>query len=98
MDIWPEIEKLEGSMLRTLDRKKPFEVSYVGNDMVLVTPSVSGKERSISRETVQSASNALVAMGQLSRVEMQRRYSRFNPAYVASQLPDYGPKVGRSIG
>jgi hypothetical protein len=86
MDVWPEVKNLEGSVLRTLDRRNPFEVSYVGNDMVIVTPLVSGKGRSISRETVQSAFDALLAIGELSRVEIQRRYSRFNPAYVAALL------------
>ena len=35
MNIWPEIEKLQGKTLNTLDRKKPFDVVYVGEQRVI---------------------------------------------------------------
>jgi len=86
MGIWQEVHNLQGTIIKTLDRNNPFEVSYVGNDSVVVTPLVSGKARPISRDTIQSAYNELVLRGSLSRVEIQKKYSRFNPAYVAAIL------------
>ena len=88
MAIWSEFRKLQGKTIRTLDRRNPFDVSYVGQDTLIVTPQVSGKVRTINREIIESAFIELKTKGELSRSEIQDRYSSFNPAYVAALLSE----------
>ena len=70
MDIWHDIRALQGRTLKTLDRNKPFQVSFVGNDSIIVTPQASGKSRPIERATIQAALDELEMRGELSRVEI----------------------------
>lgn len=86
MDIWSEIRNLQGDTLKTLDRGNPFDVSYVGNDTLFVSPQISGKARPIKRGTFEEAFNELRIRGELSRSDIQTRSSRFNPAYIAAIL------------
>jgi hypothetical protein len=86
MDVWTEIEKLQGKTLKTLVQNKPFDVVLVGNRRVIVRPHVSGVERPIRREAIEGAFGELVLRGELTRSEIRERYSNFNPAYVAAIL------------
>jgi hypothetical protein len=86
MDVWTEIEKLQGKTLKTLAQNKPFDVVLVGQHTVIVRPHARGLERSIRREVIESAFSELALRGELARVEIRDRYTNFNPAYVAAIL------------
>jgi hypothetical protein len=86
MNIWPEIEKLQGKTLNTLDSKKPFDVVYVGEQRVIVRPHVRKVERPIRRECIEGAYSELRLNGEISRCDIRDRYTNFNPAYVAAIL------------
>jgi len=88
MEIWTYILGLQGKTLKTLDQRKPFDVSYVGSDVVIVTPHKSRKARSIDRDTIENTFAELLTRRELSRVEIQKHYSSFNPAYVAAILTE----------
>jgi hypothetical protein len=86
MDIWGNMRSLQGKTLQTLDRRNRFDVTYVGSDVLLVKPHVSGIERKIQRTVIEAAFVELSARGELSRVDIRERYSEFNPAYVVAIL------------
>jgi len=86
MDVWTEVEKLQGKTLKTLAQNKPFDVVLVGTQRVIVRPHVRGVERPIRREAIEDAFGELAMRGELTRSEIQERYSNFNPAYVAAIL------------
>ena len=86
MSIWSEIEKLQGKTLNTLDRKKPFDIVYVGEQTVIVRPHVRRLERPIRRQVIEDAFAELKLRGEISRCEIRDRYTSFNPAYVAAIL------------
>ena len=86
MDIWPQIEKLHGKTLNTLDRKKPFDIVQVGEKKVIVRPHVRKLERPIRRDRIEGAYSELRLRGELSRCDIRDRYSNFNPAYIAAIL------------
>lgn len=88
MDVWTEIKHLEGKTLRTLDRRKPFDVVGVTGNVVLVMPHETGKERPIPWESIENAYRRLVATGQLTRSDIRADFSEFNPAYVAAILAE----------
>jgi len=96
MEIWNLIHSLQGKRLKTLDKKKSFDISYVGNDRVTVTPFISSKERHIKRSTVEDAFSELRMQGKLSRTDIRIRYSEFNPAYIAALLAEH-PTVTHKV-
>jgi hypothetical protein len=55
MDVWAEIEKLQGKTLKTLAQNKPFDVVLVGKRRVIVRQRASGVERPIRREAIEDA-------------------------------------------
>ena len=96
MDCWSEIAQLKGHTLKTLDRRKPFDVVAITDQTVIVKPHTSSKERFIDRQEIEGAFDQLMRQGQISRAEIQARYSPRNPAYVATLLATL-PRVGCSI-
>lgn len=77
---------MAGRTLQTLDRGRHFDVVEVGDTSVIVRPHVSDIERGIRRVDIEGAFAELLECGQLSRSDIRRRYSNFNPAYVAAIL------------
>ena len=86
MDLWTELKKLEGFTFQTLKQKKKFEVIVVTDSLILIKPQARGKERSISRKEVEGSYHELVASRQISRSQIEDRYSPRNSAFVAALL------------
>jgi hypothetical protein len=86
--VWNYIRSLSGASLRTLDKGRSFDVTHVGDTSVTVRPHATGTERSIERDAVERAFEELAVRGELTRAEIQERYSSFNPAYVAAMLAE----------
>ena len=89
MEIWRIIKTLQGKTIKTLDRKRLFDISSVNRRGVVVVPHVSGKGRYIKRSTIEDVFSELRARGELPRSDIQNRYSSFNPAYVAALLAEH---------
>jgi hypothetical protein len=91
MDTWSQISRLRGTTLKTLDQKHPFDIVEVTPEAVTVRPHATDKERAIRRAEIEPAFQELVTKGVLTRTEIHKQYSEFNPAYVAAilaALPD----------
>jgi len=86
MDYWPEIAELKGRTFKTLDQKKPFDVVAITDQTVIIKPHASSKERFIDRQEIEGAFNHLMRQGQISRTEIQAKFSPRNPVYVATLL------------
>lgn len=84
--LWPKIGALDGRELKTLERGRPFEVMDVMDDRVVVIPVFSGKQRTISRSTLEGAFGALLERRELSGVSIAGEFSAFNAAYIAALL------------
>jgi hypothetical protein len=84
--LWPEIRGLHGRELRTLVYGHPFEVSVPDEAGVVLSPVISGKPRSIARETLEEAFVALYERRELTGLEIAEEFSSFNAPYVAALL------------
>jgi hypothetical protein len=94
--FWPSICLLDGRELRTLERGRPFEVVSVDDVGVVLSPVVSGKLRTIQRETLEEVFCALVDRRELTGVAIAEEFSPFNAVYVAAllaALPDVAPCI-----
>jgi len=96
MDLWGEINQLEGKIIRTLDQRKPFEVVDVNDKAVIIKPFVRGIERRIPRKEIEESYRELVALGQLSRSQIMDLYSPWNPAFVTAILAEL-PHVTHTV-
>jgi hypothetical protein len=85
-DCWAEIRKLNGKTLRTLDRRKPFEIVAVTDHSVIVLPLATQKERPIPREGVENAFRHLTVTGRLMLDELENQFTPVNPVYTAAML------------
>jgi hypothetical protein len=86
--LGPEIKKLEGKRLRTLNRHKPFEIVAVSENSVIVLPLETQKERPIPREGIEEAYRHLTVTGQLTLAELENEYNPRNPVYTAAMLAE----------
>ncbi len=86
--LWPLVRQLVGRTLVTLDQQRPFTITAVTADKITVMPHIHDIERSIPREAVEGAWLELVQHGELSRQDVKREYSAWNPAYVTAVLAE----------
>ena len=86
MEIWKTIEKLTGTELATLDRRRQFVITAATDDTLLIKVKSTSQPRSIARQEIETAWQALETQNELSRSEIEERFSPRNPAYVASVL------------
>ncbi len=84
--FWPSICTLDGRELKTLKRGRPFEVVAVKDEGVVLSPVVSGKRRTVQRETLEGAFGALYERRELTGQEIAEEFSPFNAVYVAALL------------
>jgi len=84
--FWPSICTLDGRELKTLKRGRPFEVVTVKDQGVVLSPVVSGKRRTVQRETLEGAFGALLERRELTGLEIAEEFSPFNAVYVAALL------------
>jgi hypothetical protein len=96
MNLWKEIKKFDGQTLKTLDRKKSFDILDVTDHAVLICPQETQTERPISRDEIENSYRHLVAIGQTTRTEIREKFSEYNPAYVVAILAEL-PNVEHSI-
>ena len=88
MDIWGSIKKLEGQTLATLDRRQEFKIVQVLPNLIIIETS-TGNPRNISMHELQESWSSLEEIGQISRSDIMKFYSPFNPAYVAAILSNF---------
>jgi hypothetical protein len=86
--VWKEIQALQGHTLRTLDKRKPFDIVSVTENTVLVIPHSTGKERPLPRTGIENAYRRLLAIGRLTLAEIEKEYAPYNPVYVAAILAE----------
>jgi hypothetical protein len=84
--FWEMVEGLVGRELRTLHEHNPFTVDEVRERRVGITVGTTGNPRTIRREEIELAWERLVKEGTISRVDIHRQFSSFNPAFVAAIL------------
>ncbi|MBC8446827.1 MAG: Eco57I restriction-modification methylase domain-containing protein [Chloroflexi bacterium] len=80
------IEELVGQELRTLQEDNPFTVDEVRERQVKIMVGTTGNRRTIQRKEIEPAWEHLVEERAISRAEIRRQFSDFNPAYVAAIL------------
>lgn len=81
-----ELKQLSGKMLNTLSRRRRFKVLSVDMYEVEILVSSTGKKRRIPLPEIEPAWRTLRQRGELTRAEIQERWSPRNPAYVAALL------------
>jgi hypothetical protein len=72
--------------LKTLDRRKPFEVVEVTKHTVIVLPLETGNERPIPRAGIENAFRYLVVTGRLTRAEVGEEYTPRSQAYTVAHV------------
>lgn len=82
---WLTIAQLVGQELKTLKLGELFTVLGLNNKNIVIRASTS-RTRTIGRDQIDRAWQHLQNQGELTRAEIQKKYSRFNPAYVAAIL------------
>jgi hypothetical protein len=88
INCWEEIKKLTGHTLKTLDRRKLFQVVNVTDHIMTVLPLETGKERPIQRAGIENAFRHLVVTGRLILAELEKEYTPRNPVYSAAMLAE----------
>ena len=92
MDLAVELRKLQGKRLSTLYQKKPFEITQVSNNQIILKASTES-QRPIPLKEIALAWNHLEKHKELTRSEVRDLgYSEFNPAYVVAILANL-PRV-----
>src|SRR5215831_4563279 len=94
--VWEFLRGLSGQRLHTLDQHKPFTLQEVGPSSLTVVVEETGFPRTIRRADCEEAWQRLVQLGRLSRSEIHREISKFNPAYVSSLLSQL-PEINYSL-
>jgi hypothetical protein len=88
MNLWQEIRKLEGKTLKTLDRKRPFDIITIDDTQIIVQPHVRNLPRPIKREAIEGAWRDLIRQKEISMTEIKSRYSDWSPVYVTAVLAE----------
>lgn len=96
MDSWDQIKLLVGKSLKTLDRRKPFDILECTDTYIIVRPHENKIERRINRQEIMNTLNELRMRKSITRSEIREHHAQFNPAYVAAilaSLPDIEYKL-----
>ncbi|MCX6068446.1 MAG: hypothetical protein NT121_22305, partial [Chloroflexi bacterium] len=62
------------------------DIVAVNEHKVTVRPHETQVERNIPRNQIEDSYHSLALSGQITRVEIHKNFSNFNPAYVAAIL------------
>lgn len=96
MDLTGELRKLQGKRLTTLYQNKPFEITQVSNNQIILKTATESQPP-IPFKEITSAWNHLEKKKKLTRSEVQNLgYSESNPAYVVAILASL-PGVTHSL-
>ncbi len=97
MDLIIELRNLQGKRLTTLYQNKPFEITQVTNNQIIIKTSTES-QRPIPLKEVTLAWNHLAKKKKLTRSEVRDLgYSELNPAYVVAIIASL-PGVKHSLG
>jgi hypothetical protein len=97
MDLVLELKKLQGKRLLTLYQKKPFEITQVSNNQIILKTSTE-PPRPIPLKEITLAWKHLEKHKKLTQSEIRDLgNSEFNPAYVVAILASL-PGVMHSLG
>jgi hypothetical protein len=97
MDLTVELKKLQGKRLTTLYQNKPFEITQVSTDQIILKTSTES-QHPIPLKEIASAWNHLARKKKLTRSQVKDLgYSEVNPAYVVAILASL-PGVKHSLG
>lgn len=97
MDLAVELRKLQGKRLTTLYQNKPFEITQVSTNQIILKTSKES-QRPIPLKEIASAWKHLEKHKKLTRSQVRDLgYSEFNPAYVVAILASL-PGVKHSLG
>jgi hypothetical protein len=97
MDLALELKKLQGKRLLTLYQKKPFEITQVSNNQIILKTSTE-PQRPISLKEITLAWKHLEKHKKLTQSEIRDLgNSEVNPAYVVAILASL-PGVMHSLG
>lgn len=72
--------------MRTLDRRKPFDVIEVDTNTLTILPHSTRIERPIRREGIETAYRRLMTTGQLTIKEIEEEYTPRSQVYTATIL------------
>jgi hypothetical protein len=96
MDLAVELKKLQGNHLSTLYQNKPFEITQVSNNQIIIKTSKES-HRPIPLKEITLAWNHLERHKKLTMSQIRDLgYSEFNPAYVVAILANL-PGVTHSL-
>ena len=96
MDLTAELRNLQGKRLTTLYQNKPFEITQVSNNQIILKTS-KVPQHPIPLKEITSAWNHLMKKKKLTSSEVRDLgYSELNPAYVVAILASL-PGVTHSL-
>jgi hypothetical protein len=96
MDLTTELKKLQGKRLTTLYQNKPFEITQVTNNQIVLKTSTEA-QRPIPLKEVTLAWNHLAKKKKLTQSQIRDLgYSEVNPAYVVAILANL-PEVKHTL-
>jgi hypothetical protein len=97
MDLNIELKKLQGKRLTTLYQNKPFEITQVSSNQIILKTSTE-PQRPIPLKEISRAWTHLEKHKQLTQSQIKNLgYSENNPAYVVAILASI-PGVSHSLG
>ncbi len=82
------LNSLSGKELYTLEQNKKFRIIAIQPTVITIQTS-TGEERKIETTRIQGAWDQLIKQGQLSRSEIQEKYSEINTTYIAAILSTF---------
>jgi hypothetical protein len=89
MDLDVEFKKLQGKRLTALHQNKPFEITQVSTNQIILKTSKE-PQRPIPLKEIASAWKHLEKHKELTRSQVRDLgYSEFNPAYVVAILASF---------
>ena len=92
-----EIIKIKGKTITTLLQNKKFTILSVSEKNIKIRVESTGKERIINYEReIYAAYMELKRKRQLTRIEIQKLFALYNPAFVAAILAQL-PRVRYSV-
>jgi hypothetical protein len=83
------LKTLVGQELKTLKQLENFKVLTLEKNQLLIEVSSTKRSRPIPLEEIEKSWRRLLSDGQLTRTDIQAKYSPRNPAYVAAILAKY---------
>jgi hypothetical protein len=86
LDLWEVIRNLEAQSLRTLKKGAAFEILSISDKKIVIRNHSTGNVLIIRKKEIEGACKELLALGKISRVEIEDHHLPRNPAYVVAIL------------